>query len=117
MPHFIIHCSDDILETQTQQQINRAVSLIADDSGLFESADIKVRTQPFNEFLVGHEQASFIHVFAHIMQGRTVSQRADLSKAVVAVLSDMFPEISNIAMNIYEFEKSTYYNAKMFTSS
>ncbi|MFC3122486.1 5-carboxymethyl-2-hydroxymuconate Delta-isomerase [Agaribacter flavus] len=113
MPHFILHCSTDILEIHSIDTINQAVSMMAGDSGLFEIADIKVRVDSYDKYLVGHEKVPFIHVFSHIMQGRTVSQRQNLSQTIVRGLATMFPKVSNIAMNIYEFEKSTYCNTKM----
>jgi len=115
MPHFIIHCSNNILETHSPQEINKEISKIAVMSGLFDIADIKVRVDSYEKYLVGYEEVPFIHVFSHIMQGRTESQRQNLSRSIVSGLSTMFPKISNIAMNIYEFEKSTYCNLKMLT--
>jgi 5-carboxymethyl-2-hydroxymuconate isomerase len=62
---------------------------------------------------VGNKREDFIHVFAHIMQGRTTEQKANLSRAIVSKLVTLFPEISNIAMNISDFEKATYCNRTM----
>ena len=47
------------------------------------------------------------------MQGRTTEQKADLSKLVVTMLTTIFPDIANIAMNISDFEKATYCNRAM----
>lgn len=47
------------------------------------------------------------------MQGRTTEQKAKLSKTIVTKLSEMFPQVSNIAMNVSEFEKATYCNKSM----
>ena len=110
MPHFIIHCSADVLEAQPEQQLNQQVHAIARDSGLFTESDIKLRVQAFDTFSVGGQCNAFIHVFASIMQGRPVEQRAALSKAVVSHLIKIFPQVENIAMNVDEFEKSTYCN-------
>ena len=62
---------------------------------------------------VGGGEDDFIHVFAHIMQGRTVEQRADLSRRIVGELAAMFPDVHWIATNIAEFEKATYVNRSM----
>ena len=43
-------------------------------------SDIKVRINPYKEFLVGNKTDNFIHIFAHVMQGRTTEQKAELSK-------------------------------------
>ena len=113
MPHFIVHCSQDILDTHPVSDVNQTISQRASDSGLFDPADIKVRVDAYHHYLVGHQQRPFIHVFAHIMEGRSEAQRAELSRSIVTLLSEIFPAVDNIAMNIYEFEKATYCNRDM----
>ena len=85
----------------------------AEASGLFRSGDIKVRVRPYNDFIVANTMLDFIHVFGHIMEGRTIDQRAALSRSIVGQLASSFPEVSVISMNISEFEKSTYCNRQM----
>ena len=113
MPHFILDCSAEILDTHTREAIAEQVHTVAVSSGLFELGDIKVRVNPYDHYLVGGKRESFIHVFASVMQGRTVEQRAALSRSVVEKLTEMFPEVPNIAMNVSEFEKATYCNRTM----
>lgn len=110
MPHFVIDCASSILEVCDEATLNKEIHKVANSTGLFIESDIKVRVNPFNNYLVGNEKHEFIHVFTHIMQGRTTEQKAALSKAVVTKLSEMFPDIKNIAMNISDFEKATYCN-------
>ena len=113
MPHFVMDCSDSVLELYEQKLICEQIHSVALDTGLFIEREIKIRINPFNTYLVGNTNEEFIHVFAHIMQGRTTIQKKNLSKQVVAKLTMMFPCIENIAMNIAEFEKSTYCNRAM----
>ncbi|NMM42719.1 5-carboxymethyl-2-hydroxymuconate Delta-isomerase [Pseudoalteromonas arctica] len=110
MPHFVIDCASSILEVCDEATLNKEIHKVANSTGLFVEGDIKVRVNPFNNYLVGNEKHEFIHVFTHIMQGRTTEQKAALSKAVVTMLNDKFPEVANIAMNINDFEKATYCN-------
>ncbi len=113
MPHFLIDCSNSVIEEKSKTEIMTAVHQAAVDSGLFDPKDIKVRVRPFEEYMVGGTTEPFIHIFSHIMQGRTTEQKAMLSKAVVAAISDMFPQIKFVAMNVNEFEKATYCNKGM----
>jgi len=114
MPHFVIDCSKDILELQNSKSVILQVHNNANDSGLFEEADIKVRLNPFmDNYLVGGKETSFIHVFANIMEGRTTEQKAKLSKQIVTGLNAMFPNIPFIAINIRDFEEATYCNKSM----
>ena len=113
MPHFILDCSAEVLEQHTRETIAERVHDVVASSGLFELRDIKVRLNPYDQYLVGGKKELFIHVFASVMQGRTVEQRAALSRSVVAKLTVLFPDVSNIAMNVSEFEKATYCNRSM----
>ncbi len=106
----MIDCASSILEVCDEATLNKEIHKVANSTGLFIESDIKVRVNPFNNYLVGNEKNEFIHVFTHIMQGRTTEQKAALSKAVVTMLNDKFPEVANIAMNINDFEKATYCN-------
>jgi 5-carboxymethyl-2-hydroxymuconate isomerase len=113
MPHFIIDCSASVLEESSEEQILEQVHSVAHSTGLFDEDDIKVRVHPYQKYLVGNKREDFIHVFAYIMEGRSTEQKADLSKRVVRKLASMFPKISKIAMNVYDFEKATYCNGEM----
>ena len=108
MPHFIIDCSNCVLESHSEAHINESVYLVAKETGLFDASDIKVRVNPYNTYTVGNKKEAFIHVFSHIMQGRTTKQKANLSRQVVTKLTELFPHITNIAMNVSDFEKATY---------
>jgi 5-carboxymethyl-2-hydroxymuconate isomerase len=115
MPHFVVDCSRDILtdSTFTVSTILQEVHTVAEETQLFDKQDIKVRLQPFEEYLVGGGQTNFIHVFANIMEGRTTEQKANLSKQMVSKLTEMFPNVPFIAMNVRDFEKATYVNRRM----
>jgi len=113
MPHFIMDCSEGVLESHDEEFIIEQIHLVVNLTGLFAEDDIKVRINPFKKFSVGNKRENFIHVFAHIMQGRTTEQKANLSKQVVSKLVALFPNIPNIAINISDFEKATYCNRAM----
>ena len=79
MPHFIIDCSAAVLDLHAPENIIGEVYDTADSTGLFGAGDIKVRINAYAMFTVGGTDADFIHVFGHIMQGRTTEQKKDLS--------------------------------------
>ena len=113
MPHFILDCTERILEIQDPQKVIEAVFETAFETGLFERNDIKVRLNPFKYSLVQSGDADFIHVFANIMQGRTDVQKANLSKVIVTKLNSLFAEVPIISINIRDFEKASYFNKSM----
>ncbi len=113
MPHFLIHCSASVLKQASEKKIIQNVYHAALSTGLFEKSIAKSRLLPFSEFVCGEPNMEFIHVFAHIMQGRTQEQKKSLSKKIVSSLSEILPDVPVISVNIEDFEKETYYNKKM----
>ncbi|WP_347923945.1 5-carboxymethyl-2-hydroxymuconate Delta-isomerase [Pontimicrobium sp. SW4] len=113
MPHFIIDCSENIITLKSPNEIMKKVYDIAESTNLFDKGDIKVRINPFEYYNIGNSKDDFIHVFANIMEGRTISQKAKLSKLIITELKIMCPNVPIISINIRDFEKATYCNKSM----
>ena len=113
MPHFVLDCSEKILDKKIPNEVIEEVFKVAVSSGLFKTEDVKVRINPFKHYTTGGSDDDFIHVFANIMEGRTTEQKAELSASVVSKLKAMFPEVPILSMNIRDFEKATYCNKSM----
>lgn len=113
MPHLVVDCSQGILQIHDEESIIARLHRVVSSSGLFEESDIKIRIHSFGNYAVGGGREDFIHTFTWIMQGRSVEQRAALSKAIVSELAAMFPLLPRIAANIAEFEQATYFNRAM----
>ena len=116
MPHFIIDCSKHIIEMLSPNELVQEVYNCAESSNLFAKegvGGIKVRLTPYEHYSSVNSQDDFIHVFGNIMEGRTINQKSELSRLMVAKLKSLFPEVPLISMNIQEFEKSTYCNKAM----
>ncbi|MCK8522089.1 5-carboxymethyl-2-hydroxymuconate Delta-isomerase [Aquimarina sp. D1M17] len=113
MPHFILDCSERIIELKSPQEIIETVYNAAESTGLFAKGDIKVRINPFKYYTVGGTHQDFIHVFGNIMEGRTNEQKANLSKEIVTILKQMFPDVPILSINIRDFEKASYANKTM----
>jgi len=113
MPHFVLDCSENILELQKPREVLEEVLKTAYATGLFEKNDIKVRLNPFKHSLVQGSDDDFIHVFANIMEGRTMEQKNNLSKQMITKLKIMFPKVPILSINIRDFEKDTYCNKTM----
>lgn len=113
MPHFIIDCSENIPKLKDPEQLMLTVHQIAHDTGLFKEEDIKVRIRPFDLYTVGGKESDFLHIFGNIMEGRTIEQKANLSRQIIVKLKVMFPDVPVISINIREFERATYCNRTM----
>jgi 5-carboxymethyl-2-hydroxymuconate isomerase len=120
MPHFIVDCSESILNIVSPDELMRSVYVAAESTGLFARSGvggIKVRLQPYRYFHNVDAHAHFVHVFANIMEGRTQEQKQALSERVVRALKELLPAVEIISMNIRDFEKATYRNAPMIETS
>ncbi len=113
MPHFIIDCSESILQMRDPKEVLKEVLNSSFATGLFEKSNIKVRINPYKHSLVMEGDSDFIHVFANIMEGRTDLQKTALSKTIVTTLKQLFPKVPIISMNIRDFEKTSYINKTM----
>ena len=113
MPHFILDCTENILQLKDPKELINEVFETAFSTGLFQKNDIKVRLNPFKHSLVMRGDSDFIHVFGNIMEGRTETQKGDLSRKIVTKLNQLFPEVPIISINIRDFEKSSYINKTM----
>lgn len=113
MPHFVIECSEDILLKRSAEEILQTVYETTESTGLFAEDDIKVRISTYKYYKLGKTKKDFIHIFGYIMEGRSIEQRAELSKKIITALNDLFSEISILSINIQEFEKATYSNRSL----
>ena len=113
MPHFVVDCSESILLVHDENTINEQIHIAANLTGVFDEGDIKVRVNPFKTYIVGNKKEDFIHVFSNIMEGRSTEQKANLSRVIVKKLTEMFPQVTNISINIRDFEKATFCNKNM----
>jgi 5-carboxymethyl-2-hydroxymuconate isomerase len=113
MPHFVIDCSENIIKIKSPKEIIQKVYDTAESTELFDKGDIKVRINPFKFYNIGNTNDDFIHIFAHMMEGRTVAQKRNLSEKIITVLKSIFPEVPIISINIRDFEKATYCNKSM----
>jgi len=113
MPHFVIDCSENIIKIKSPKEIIQKVYDTAESTNLFDKGDIKVRINSFEYYNIGNTKDDFIHIFANIMEGRSVSQKKNLSERIIAELKLMFPYVAIISINIRDFEKATYCNKSM----
>jgi 5-carboxymethyl-2-hydroxymuconate isomerase len=110
MPHFVVDISENILKLQPAEKIISIIHDTAESTGLFAKGNIKVRLNPFSLYTCGGTQNDFIHVFAHIMGGRTTEQKKDLSDKVMRSLKPLFPDVPVLSINVYDLDPATYSN-------
>ena len=110
MPHFVIDCSNGILQNVSAEEIIDNVHASAEGAGLFRKGDVKVRIVSFNKFTSGGTQKDFLHITADIMGGRTTVQKASLSKGIIQNLAPLLPDVKLISIDIRDINPDTYTN-------
>jgi 5-carboxymethyl-2-hydroxymuconate isomerase len=113
MPHFLVDCSESIFKFHSEEEIIEQVHSAAKSTELFNKNDIKVRVNSYDKYSTGNKIEDFIHVFSHIMEGRSNEQKSDLSRKIVKGLTSLFPSVPNIGANVIEFENANYFNRNM----
>ena len=108
MPHIIIDCPEKLLEQQSPAVVLREIHDTAVETGLFNVNDIKVRINPYRYFLTAGAEKDFIHVIAHIMEGRTPEQKKNLTEKIVRKLSSLFPLVEVISADVKDILRETY---------
>lgn len=113
MPHFVVDCSPGVLAACPAPRLLAAIHEEAVAAGLFAERDIKVRIRPFEHYSVAGgtgpgAEDDFLHVLAHIMEGRSVEQRQALSARVVRRLLAELPAVPVISMDVVEIGRATY---------
>ena len=106
MPHCIIEHSPDI----PPGGLIHAVFDGALHSQLFLSngADIKVRAIAYQNFKLGDGKASFVHVVAKILAGRTDDQKQRLSQEIIKKLSGLGHQDISITVEVVDMERQSY---------
>ncbi len=107
MPHFVVDCSASIVSNQNSEDILHKVHAAANSTGLFSEKNIQVRLNTFEHVHVGGVQKEFVHVFASILEGRTVQQKLELTTALVKTLTEIFPAVTVIGADVRDIEKGT----------
>ncbi len=110
MPHFIIECSENVLQLKSANEIMQTVYRCAEATGLFVENDIKVRIRPFTLFMVGIGKQDFVHIFAFIMEGRTIEQKQNLAYDIITKPNELLTCVSILSISVADFEKAIYCN-------
>ena len=108
MPHLLIHCSASIIHPKPADNLIRAVNDAALATDLFKPETIKVRIQQFEFFSNGGTDGDFIHVFAHIMEGRNSDQKSLLTSTIINRLEKIYPNVPYISVNVIDMDKTSY---------
>lgn len=110
MPHLILEYTKNLdAEIKSKQLLEKAHAVML-NSGLFNPEAVKSRTRCLEEHLLGTqgEDTSFIHISVALLEGRTVEQKKELSKAITTCIKNEFAELGSVSVEIRDMEKASY---------
>lgn len=110
MPHAIIECSENLVESLRAARACEMAYKILNESGLFTPDAIKTRLHSPLESYVGQagHAGKFIHITVYLMQGRTVEQRKALAVQLSDSFGSRFPSTHSLTVDVRELEKAVY---------
>jgi 5-carboxymethyl-2-hydroxymuconate isomerase len=98
MPHFVVDCSQAVLDNVSPDNLVRLIDATASSSGLFRSYDtVKVRIQPFDHFSEAGSATDFIHVIAYLT-GMSPNDSSNLADSVIAAVKEQAPGVPLVTM-------------------
>jgi len=107
MPHLVCHYSAST-DMPPMQDVMLALHRAAASTGVVKAEDLKIRAQPFIDYLVAGEQRSFFHLSLYLLAGRTREQKERLSVALRQELSELLPDIYSISVDIRDMDQEAY---------
>jgi 5-carboxymethyl-2-hydroxymuconate isomerase len=107
MPHLVCHYSAST-DMPPMQDIMPALHRAAASTGVVKAEDLKIRAQPFTDYLVSGEPRSFFHLSLYLLAGRTSEQKERLSVALRQELAELLPYIYSISIDIRDMDPEAY---------
>jgi 5-carboxymethyl-2-hydroxymuconate isomerase len=93
MPHFVVDCSQAVLDSVSPDSLIRAIDGVASSSGLFRSYDsVKVRVHPFEHYSEAGAATDFIHVMAYV-GGLNQNDSGNLADSLIAAVKEQAPSV------------------------
>ena len=107
MPHIVCHYSASS-DMPPILDVMLGLHHSAASTGVVQANDLKIRAQPFSDYLVAGEERSFFHVALYLLAGRTPEQKERLSIALRQELSELLPDIYSISIDIRDMDPQAY---------
>ncbi len=107
MPHLVCHYSISP-DMPPMQDVMLALHRAAASTGVVQAEDLKIRAQPFADYLVAGEQRSFFHLSLYLLAGRTPEQKEHLSIELRKALTGLLTSVHSISVDIRDMDPQAY---------
>ena len=116
MPHFVLECSDNIVETIDTKELFAALHELLISSGPFNLQEIKSRVLRHKEYFIadGAPEKAFVHLTLCILQGREIGLQKTIGNKVLEFLKEQFRSSAEtlelaLSLEIREMSRETYF--------
>jgi 5-carboxymethyl-2-hydroxymuconate isomerase len=108
MPHFVIEYSGSLTQQITPEIIMDSVFEGAKASKSFPPEAIKIRMLPHPVFRLHDKHKDFLHVSAHIFNGRTDQQKSEISEAIIKPLKTLGLQSVFVSVEIVDIHRAGF---------
>lgn len=108
MPHIIIEHSLSSLNKDRHQILLNKLFKNVEATGLFNTANIKVRLNPTAAFRLATDYDGFIHTQCRIHTGRSQQDKQRLSDSLLLVLKEFANKRTVITVEVIEMDSTSY---------
>ena len=108
MPHIVLEYAAGVAARADLPRLLQALLDTAATTGVMRAEDIKIRAQPFADFLLGDGGADFVHVTVRLLAGRSAAQKRDLGEALRACLTRSLPAVHSLSVDIVDMDPEAY---------
>ena len=108
MPHIIIEYAEDVISQEGAKLLVDTVFVAAEESGMFEPLNIKVRAIPVAVYRLGISGEGFIHVQCRIHIGRAVETKKMLTDLVIKSLRSLSIDVAVMTAEVVDMDRESY---------
>lgn len=108
MPNFVIEYGESLTQQISPDTLMDKVFEGAKASGHFPPEAIKIRIEPRSNFRLHDKYKDFLHVSAHILSGRTDSQKSEISKALLEPLKTLGLRSVFVSVEIVDIHRASF---------
>ncbi len=116
MPHFVLECSDNIVESIEPKEFFSALHELLISSGPFNLQEIKSRVIRHQEYFMadGSPDKAFVHLTLSILEGREIGLQKTVGKKLLEFLKERFQQSGQkrdlaLSLEIREMSRETYF--------
>ena len=108
MPHIIVEYADDVISPEGAKLLVDTLFVSAEESGMFEPLNMKVRAVPVSIYRLGIEGEGFIHVTCRIHSGRAVETKKILTDSILKAIKDLAIDVAVITAEVVDMDRESY---------